>query len=522
MNFNFKKSYLDNKFPSLNRGQIIGCIQENISLGWVLDNFEKIGIDNKELQRYLQEWKPDEIDEYLTNVLFGQELKDTFQLIVLDEQIKWIKEELNLTNNKNKQDKLKKDLKYFEYWKNEKKMTYLCIDGQHRLWYLWLFLTSQLTINITQPEKDQWIYNNKIIELSNIHFKEYPDEVKEVIKSIQLACIFWAKASLTKFAFIFTSCNKGKSPHPHELRSVFNKGDWGSFCSEILLDCPDRDRIWKSTIHLTNKITFEQKADTYYLASLFPFWYKESGYNQLPFSSKYDFINTDFLYDVEYNIPKNVLKEYYKDIKDIYTYIKALNPKKFTTCQFTNLLYYHIKYTKVGIGPDERIYNIKKPLEFINKFIDDDKDREERDMFEVDKKGEFIFKDGEKIVKEHRYSKKNSTNTYNNVEYRKNFMNQDIFDNISLFEEKGIIQKLGNRNTGLTAEDVAYHNDYKDRSGKPLDKIVLRSKDVKNNYVINEEKAASQGGDRTLDNTNIMKQNENLNLYNTEQKYENS
>ena len=149
MNFDFKKSYLDNKFPSLNRGQIIGCIQENISLGWVLDNFEKIGIYNKELQRYLQEWKDEEIDEYLTNVLCGQELKDTFQLIVLDEQIKWIKEELNLTNNKNKQDKLKKDLKYFEYWKNEKKMTYLCIDGQHRLWYLWLFLTSQLTINIT-------------------------------------------------------------------------------------------------------------------------------------------------------------------------------------------------------------------------------------------------------------------------------------------------------------------------------------------------------------------------------------
>ena len=145
----------------------------------------------------------------------------------------------------------------------------------------------------------------------------------------------------------------------------------------------------------------------------------------------------------------------YKDIKDIYTYIKALNPKKFTTCQFTNLLYYHIKYIKVGIGPDERTYNIKKPLEFINKFIDDDKDREERDMFEVDKKGEFIFKDGEKIVKEHRYSKKNSTNTYNNVEYRKNFMNQDIFDNISLFEETGIdpiifdIDDLSTVNAGL-------------------------------------------------------------------------
>ena len=54
-----KKNYLETKFPSLNRGEIIGCTQKNITLQWVLDNYERIGIDSKELQRYLQDWTED-------------------------------------------------------------------------------------------------------------------------------------------------------------------------------------------------------------------------------------------------------------------------------------------------------------------------------------------------------------------------------------------------------------------------------------------------------------------------------
>ena len=71
----------------------------------------------------------------------------------------------------------------------------------------------------------------------------------------------------------------------------------------------------------------------------------------------------------------------------------------------------------------------------------------------------------------------------------------------------------------MTAEKVAYNNDYKDRSGKPLDMLDLRSKDSNDSYVINEENPTSQGGDRTLDNANLMKQKPNNRLYNSEQKY---
>ena len=515
-----KKNYLETKFPSLNRGEIIGCTQKNITLQWVLDNYERIGIDAKELQRYLQNWTEDEQNEFITNVFFGYELKDTFQLIVLDEQIKWCEDRLESNINQSKKEQLKKDLAYFKYWRDEKKMIYLCIDGQHRLYYLHLLLTGQLLIKIKEPEKPQWVFNGKIIELNDFYFNEYEDEIQEVIKNIELACIFWAKAPLLKFAFIFTSCNKGKSPHHHEMRSVFNRSDWGLFCSEILLDCPDRDKIWRDTISLTPKISFKQKADTYYLASLFPFWYKESGYNTLSLVPKYDFVSTDFLYNLEFNIPKNILNEYYKDIKNVYTLIKQLNPNKFTVCQFTNLLYYYIKYTKVGVGPEDQIYSIRKPLEFINQFIDDESDRIDRDFYEIGQDGQKLKdKNGDFVIKEHRYQSKNSTNTFGNVKYRKEHMDQDIFKNISNFEKSGIIQKRGSRDTGLTAEQVAYNNNYKDRDGNEIDRLALRSKDVKDKYVINEDKPTSQGGDRTIENSNLMKQKGNLHLYHTEQKY---
>ena len=514
-----EKNYLETKYPLLNRGEIIGCTEHNINLQWVHENYNKIGIDAKELQRYLQEWSEDEKAEYITNILFGYELKDTFQLIVLDKQIEWIEERLKSNINKTKKEQLERDLEYFKYWRDEKKMIYLCIDGQHRLYYLYKLLTSELLINIKQPEKDQWIYDNKVIELNDLYLNQLPDIIQEVIKNIKLSCVFWAKAELRKFAFIFTSCNKGKSPHHHELRSVFNRSDWGLFCSGVLLDCPDRDKIWKDTIKLTKKITFDQKADTYYLASLFPFWYITSGYTQLPIAPKYDFTNTDFLYDLSYNIPKKILDEYYNDIKNLYIMIKQLNPQKFTVCQFTNLLYYYIRYTKVGVGPEDKIYNIRQPLDFINKFLDDEADRIDRDFYERDTDGNIIKNAmGEEIIKEHRYESKNSTNTYGNVDYRKTLMDQDIFNNISEFERKGIIIKQGTRDTGLTAEKVAYKNNYKDRGGKEIDRVALRSKDSKDSYVMNEEKPTSQGGDRTLENTNLMKQKDNLHLYHTEQK----
>ena len=514
------KNYLETKYPLLNRGPIISCIQHNVNLQWVLDYKELIGVDAKELQRYLQEWTLDEQQEFITNILYGYELKDTFQLIVLDEQILWLEKQINSVVSDKKKKQYKKELKYFKYWKYEKKKTFLCIDGQHRLYYLYLLLTGELLINIKEPEKGEWSYNNESIELNDTLFTKHSEEIQKVIKSIEIACIFWSNAPLSKFKFIFTSCNKGKSPHHHELRSVFNKGDWGIFCSETLLDCPDRDQIWDDIMKLSAKITFAQKADTYYLSSLFPFWYKELGHKTLPLVDKYDFIKTDFLYATDYNIPNNILKEYYKDIQFVYTIIKSLNPKTFTVCQFTNLLYYYIKFTKSGIGPDSQTYNIRKPLEFINQFLTDETDRYERDKYVLDADNKVVIDgNGDEVEKEHRYESKNSTNTYKNVVYRKKMMNEDIHKNVNHFAKNGIIQKQGNRSTGLTAEKVAYNNDYKDRSGKPLDMLDLRSKDSSDSYVVNEENPTSQGGDRTLDNANLMKQKPNLRLYNSEQKY---
>ena len=512
-------NYLKTKFPNIKRGQIIGCTQENINLQWVLDYYNKIGIDWKELQRNFQPWTDEEKDEFITNVLSGYELKDTFQVIILSEQIKWIEEQLETNIAESKKDKLKRDLVYFKYWRDEKKMTYLCIDGQHRLYYLYQLLTNKITINITKPESSEWIVDGDRVDINELFINQLPDSVQDFIKEIQLACIFWAKAPLRKFAFIFTSCNKGKSPHQHEMRSVFNRSDWGLFSSGVLLECPDRDRIWKDTIKLSKKITFEQKADTYYLASLFPFWYSESGYKTLPMVAKYDFTSTDFLYDLDYNIPNKFLNEYYTDIKQLYIMIKELNPKNFTVCQFTNLLYYYIRYTKVGVGPDEKIYNIRRHLDFINQFLDDEQSRIENDRWQVGQDGQFLLdQDGYKIQKEHRYESKNSTNTFGNVKYRKQFMDDNIFKNVTKLENEGIIQKQGNRDTGLTAEKVAFNNNYKDRSNKEIDRVALRSKDSKDSYVINEELPTSQGGDRTLDNTNLMKQKDNVHLYHTEQK----
>ena len=128
--------YLTKKHPLVNRGPIVRSESISLTLEFIRKNYNKIGIDWIELQRFFEEWDQDQIDSYMTTVTYGMEKKDLFQLVEIDTQIEFLENLLKdkHLNNYNKE-KYKYCLNYFKEWKDAGKK-YLCIDGQHRLFYL--------------------------------------------------------------------------------------------------------------------------------------------------------------------------------------------------------------------------------------------------------------------------------------------------------------------------------------------------------------------------------------------------
>ena len=133
--------------PEVYRGPIVRSESFHLTLEFVRKYYKKIAIDWTELQRFFEPWPDEKINSYLTTVLNGMEKKDLFQLVDIKTQIDWLKEKLGESLSDNDKDTYEYCLEYFNDWA-DKDFKWLCIDGQHRLFYLHQYLTSKLTFEV--------------------------------------------------------------------------------------------------------------------------------------------------------------------------------------------------------------------------------------------------------------------------------------------------------------------------------------------------------------------------------------
>jgi len=509
-------SKLDIKHPGVYRGLIVRSESIPVNLEFVRKNYNKIAIDWKELQRCIDPWKQDQIDSYLTTVLYGMEKKDLFQLIELETQIEWLHSKLEENLPENDKEMFQYCLQYFTGWKNTG-AKYLCIDGQHRLFYLHKFLTSQITFNVIGENEKQWIVENRPVQMSDTLFENYPQEVQNFILDIELQTTVYSNAPLKIFSMIFSSSNKGKAIHPHEDRMILNSTEWCSYLKDEILEDPHRD-------FLGNNISFKspsfiQKGDTHFVTKMFPWWCLQKPKSLLSVVEPYNFSDkeTDFLFETQ-SLPKGYVNEFSKIWKDLVICLYNGEPKtKLAISTLANLFYYIAKFTYFGIA--DKKFSIEVPDDFFTHFLKKEEERKDRTEYAKDADGNDL-KNGEglKVEDIDGYKRKCKTQTHNNYKVRIKEMDKDIFNDFQELVNMGIIKENGSRKSSLSQYEVAKHNSFKDGKGNDISDKDLFSKKGKT-LEINEINPVSNSGHRELDNTNLLTPKDNKAEYHTKQKF---
>jgi len=504
------------KHPGVNTGEIVRSESFDMTLDFVRKYYRKIAVDELELQRFLDPWDQGHINSYLTTVLYGMNKKDLFQLIDIDSQIEWLKEKLTKRLTEIEVQEVKSCLKYFTYWR-EKNFIYMCIDGQHRLKYLYMYLTSEITFEVLDGFVQEWLVGNEYQPMNDTYFKNLDLEIQEYINDIPLQTTMYTGALLSTYAKIFSSSNKGKPMHPHEDRMVLNKGDWVEYLISKILSSSHRNEFGKYVTF--TKPSLVQKGDTHFVTKLFPWWCSQKSKSLLTVPNNYNFKDSenDFLFESP-TIPDGYIDAFDKVWQMVVTCVIQSKPsKKMNLASLTNFFYYVYKFTDFGIG--EQKFSIELPDEFLEHFLLKEEMRKSRTEFARNPDGTIVVDDaGKQIENTESYTRKCKATTFQNFKLRIKEMNLDIFKDFQELHNTGIIKPKGSRVSSLSTFDVAEANDFKDGQGNDITAKDLFST-TGNPLEINEINPVSAGGKRTLDNVNLLSPKANKGEYNKIQKY---
>jgi hypothetical protein len=508
--------YLSAKHPDVYRGPIVRSESFHLTLEWIRKYYNKIAIDWKELQRFFEPWEDEAINSYLTTVLNGMEKKDLFQLVDIETQIDWLKEKLTESLSDNDKEKFKYCLQYFEEWKDTG-AKWLCIDGQHRLFYLHQYLTSKISFETIGTYSKEWFFNNRPYKISETKFESYIPQIQDYINDISLQTTIYTAAPLDVYSMIFSSSNKGRAVHSHEDRMILNNTDFCAYLKDKILSSSFRDEF-TSYIKFTSP-SIAQKGDTYFVTRMFPWWCSQKDKSLITIPNNYNFKDSenDFLFEVS-SMPSGYIAEFDKVVQMVVTCVLHGKPnKKINQATLTNFFYYVWKFTEGGIV--DKKYTIEVPGDFLTEFLLKEDMRKKRTEFATNPDGSIVLDAvGMPIENAESYTRKCKQQTFQNFKKRIAEMENDIYNDFQELHNTGIIKPKGSRESSLSTFDVAAANDFKDGKGNDITSKDLYSQQGKS-LEINEIEPVSAGGKRTLDNVNLLTSQDNKAEYNKIQKY---
>ena len=502
--------------PDVYRGPIVRSESFHLTLEFVRKYYKKIAIDWKELQRFFEPWPDEKLNSYLTTVLNGMEKKDLFQLVDIQTQIDWLKEKLTESLSPNDKEQFEYCLEYFTDW-HLQGFKWLCIDGQHRLKYLHLYLTSKITFSVIGGYSKEWISKNRPHKIGETKFQNYVPEIQNLINDISVQSTIYTAAPLSTYAMIFSSSNKGRPVHSHEDRMILNNTDWCDYLKTKILSASYRDEFASYIKWSTPTLT--QKGDTHFVTKMFPWWCSQKDKSLLSVPDKYNFgdKDNDFLFELS-TIPDGYINDYHKVWQTVVKCILNGKPStKINLATLANFFYYVWKFTEGGIV--DKKYSIENPDEFLTEFLLKEDIRKKRTEFKRNTDGTIVVDDaGNQIENIDSYTRKCKQQKYSNYKRRIEEMENDIYDDLQQLINEGIIKLKGSRQSTLSVFDVAEANDFKDGKGKDISSKDMYSL-LGNPLEINEIKPVSDGGERTLDNVNLLTSEDNKSEYNMKQKY---
>lgn len=481
---------------------------------YALHTAGKLFFDSKRLQRLLVRWSDAKINSYLYTMINGASVKDCFQLAKIEPIVENLKQEVKKNPDDVDLDFLHENLEYFEYLL-EQGYEYLVLDGQHRDDSIVSYLNDE---HIFKP-KERILFRKEgeqgTLSVSG-KFSKLDEEVqKYILYDVPLIVIVYEKGDLRELAQIFITSNSMMPMTEHERR-ILNYNPLNRWLTNLCLDDPILgDMLEIMCGRGAGKYSRDHKGDTLSVAEMLMYIN----------NNRYEGYDHKILDDVLGPYPSGTVKISKSDLettKKIFrimadgcaTYDQKLL-KKFTSSSFYNL-FYTISYIiqkgniwgkKYGI---DGAYSISNKGEFVKWFFDEEHKR-------LHVKGAVKHYNhpisGKKLTEKNPYSflshnadqkhsgkmsvKGEGGSKYTFSEWaRVLYLLEDLNSNLKTLENRGIITKLGDRNTLSRDEALVI-----------LDVPLSKSKNIE----IDEDTPVAEGGKREEGNIVALTMDENRN-----------
>ena len=506
---------------NINLKQGVSAELQLMPLKWVLDKYKSFFIDHETLQRFLQEWKKAKVNSYLSTVFGGLSHKDLFQLADINKIVEEYNHRLS-DETLSKQEKMALQDSY-NYFKNlqDSEYTYLILDGQHRLKYLYDFLNNEITFDVlnefTPSEiKIDGLDKSYSVSMSGKKFNELAPPIQiHLLYNVTIPVTFFYSGSVKVLAFTFVASNDGNPMSYHEKRSVLCKNKFVRFLVNYSLQHAERKTFWKRIA----KVNLDKKEDTLFHALMFPWYLMQRSNCNVNVSNNYNFslFDSDFQFEEMFNVDKNYLEGYKKVFDEVLKVIVLGKPKiKLKYAELFDLFY--IVHLLTDKGFNDYTYKIEDYTEFLVWFTTSQKLRKARDRFVLNADGtDYKDHNGKSVEKKHSFASKLKEQNASNFIFRINEIKKDIENEIDTLVMNNLIKAIGNRKSSMTVADVAEQSNYVDAIGAKIPKKFVYT-DHGTNYEINEKNNVANGGKRVKENVDLTTSIHNKQKYNIEQK----
>lgn len=437
----------------------------------------KFFYDRERLQRLMIHWADEKINSYLYTLINGASVKDCFQFAEIGPIVEFLKQETKSNPNECDLDFIQENLEYFQNLM-EQGYEYLVLDGQHRIDTIVSYIDD--SHNFKPKERILFRKENEQGTLSvSGKFSKMDEDIQyHIANEIPLIVVLYEKGDLRELARIFITSNSMMPMTEHEKR-ILNYNPLNRWLNQLCnTDVIIRDMFKTVKTGMNGIYSLDHKGDTLFVAEMLMYIN----------NNKYDGYDHKLLDDVLGAYPKGIVKISKSDLDMTKKIMKIMADgcatydqkllKKFSKSSLYNLFYTisfilqkgNVWGKKHGI---DGAYSITNKSEFVKWFFDEEHAR----IHNPACKSSFINPlTGKKNSQTHdwsfakhnadqMHSKKQSVKGEGGSKYtfadwaRVNYLLEDLNSNLKELEIRGIITKLGDRNTlsrdeALVALDV--------------------------------------------------------------------
>lgn len=473
----------------------------------------KFFYDRERLQRLLVHWSDEKINSYLYTMINGASVKDCFQFAEIKPIVEFLKVELKRNTEDTDLDFLQENSDYFNDLVKQG-YEYLVLDGQHRIDTIVSYIDD---LHNFKP-KERILFRKEeeqgTISVSGKFSKLDEDVQSHIANEIPLIVVIYEKGDLRELARIFITSNSMMPMTEHEKR-ILNYNPLNRWLTETCNNDVIMKDMFKTIGSMGGEYSLDHKGDTLFVAEMLMYIN----------NNKYEGYDHNVLDDVLGPYPSGTIKvskseqemtkRIMKIMADGCAVMDQKHLKKFSKSSLYNLFYTLSFILQKGniwgkLKGIDGGYSIANKEMFVKWFFDEEFKRIK------DPKAKMSFTNpitGKKNSQKHQFSflahntdqkhsVKQSVEGEGGSKYtfadwaRVRYLLEELYSNLTTLENRGIITKLGDRNTLTRDEALVALN-------VPLS--------MSNDIEIDEHKPFAKGGKREIGNIVALPKEQNRN-----------